>query len=527
MGILRATPLLTTPRSARCCPSHLYAVGARRIRRSQCGRHAKSSGRNARCSGRDARCSGRNAQSSGRAFRRYASPQVLDRVADYLEEQQPLVYRVVLSLLCRRTRRAWCTRAALANQRMLAVIQSAGLLKDARRPRSPGDMVTAEAFEDEGDAHLFLSWLLRDVGEEACMRAAEYCAVNDLRELAVWLHDTRLVGWRVRPRQQDATIRIVCMIARKGSARYLAWALRAYEVDPRTTPGYEAVQLVACAAAASLVKLQLVVLYRKFFHGSCYVGAAAAARGDVETLEWARLHAVPFGPQAITKAAEGGHRAAIEWLRMRSVDWAPSACAAAARHGHFELLKWMRSCDCPWDANCLRAALKGGHLDIFRWALKKGCPCVAWPVLRGAVESGRPEVVAYAERHLLGTGCTAETISLLAERALPFAVVTGDPDVFRWVVERQKPQLLPTACDLAATRGQVRMLQYALQRAPGLDLTVPLTIAANEGRSAVLEWACSLPALGSVAPEHLRRLHAWALMSASGGKRPRMETINL
>ena len=47
---------------------------------------------------------------------------------------------------------------------------------------------------------------------------------------------------------------------------------------------------------------------------------------------------------------------------------------AAAKKGHLDVLRWARENGCPWDNETTHQAVRGGHRKVFQWARQNGCP---------------------------------------------------------------------------------------------------------------------------------------------------------
>ena len=73
-------------------------------------------------------------------------------------------------------------------------------------------------------------------------------------------------------------------------------------------------------------------------------------------------------------AANRGHLGALQWARHHNIPWDERTCAYAARHGFLDILQWARANGCPWNKATFIYAAKNGHENIMKWAINNGCP---------------------------------------------------------------------------------------------------------------------------------------------------------
>ena len=188
--------------------------------------------------------------------------------------------------------------------------------------------------------------------------------------------------------------------------------------------------------------------------GMCYPGyehtsGEAARGGHIELLKWARREGCPLDESMCIWAAEGGHLETLAWARSEGCHWNSLTSAYAARYGWLEVLKWLRENGCPWDSGVCNAAARGGHLDVLKWLRKRGCP---WDQ------------------------ATCES-----------AAVTGQIDILRWARENGCPWNGAVCCS-AAKGGHLDVLKWARENGcPWNEWTCAL--AAGEGHTEVLKWA--------------------------------------
>eukprot|EP00611_Tribonema_gayanum_P022738 TRINITY_DN462_c1_g2_i3.p1 TRINITY_DN462_c1_g2~~TRINITY_DN462_c1_g2_i3.p1 ORF type:complete len:350 (-),score=29.94 TRINITY_DN462_c1_g2_i3:113-1162(-) len=102
---------------------------------------------------------------------------------------------------------------------------------------------------------------------------------------------------------------------------------------------------------------------------------AAAARGDLELLQWMRAHGFHYSALTIATAAGSGHLEVLEWARRDTgCAWDEQTCKRAAAGGHLDILQYARGHGCPWDSFTTYMAVCGGHLQLLQWAHANGCP---------------------------------------------------------------------------------------------------------------------------------------------------------
>ncbi|CAM9981644.1 unnamed protein product [Laminaria digitata] len=104
------------------------------------------------------------------------------------------------------------------------------------------------------------------------------------------------------------------------------------------------------------------------------VAGLAAAGGHVETLEWALEQGCPCGLYTCAfAAAERGDLGLLRWARRNGHAWDRFVCYYAARGGHFEMLRWATEQGCPLDKlSCGDAAAERGHREIEEWVKRQG-----------------------------------------------------------------------------------------------------------------------------------------------------------
>ena len=121
---------------------------------------------------------------------------------------------------------------------------------------------------------------------------------------------------------------------------------------------------------------------------------AAARRGHLEVLQWARANGYLWNEWTCAFAAEGGHLELLQWARANGCLWDWKTCGFAAVGGHLEVLQWAHENGCTQNANTCWRAAEGGHLEMLQWARANGCPWDEW-TCEGAAKGGHLEVLQW------------------------------------------------------------------------------------------------------------------------------------
>ena len=74
------------------------------------------------------------------------------------------------------------------------------------------------------------------------------------------------------------------------------------------------------------------------------------------------------------EAAAKGQLEVLQWLHANGCPWNADTCAWAAKGGHLEVLQWARENGCPWDNLTCCWAIQYGHIELLNWAVANGCP---------------------------------------------------------------------------------------------------------------------------------------------------------
>lgn len=139
----------------------------------------------------------------------------------------------------------------------------------------------------------------------------------------------------------------------------------------------------SCDCAAYTGKLEAL---KHIFEAGCPMHQEtwmfAALSGNLAVLEYLRDVGCPRDEyhehMVCRRAAFEGSINVLEWLRVQSPPfrWDKGVCADAASGGQLATLKWLRaqSPPCPWDEDLLAAASDGGYDEILVWATANGCP---------------------------------------------------------------------------------------------------------------------------------------------------------
>jgi hypothetical protein len=141
--------------------------------------------------------------------------------------------------------------------------------------------------------------------------------------------------------------------------------------------------------------------HRVWGKGAVYPISAAAGKGFLHVVQWARSDGCPWDSDACRSAAAGGFLEVLQWMRSQEppCPWNEDVCTAAAGRGDLELLEWLRaqSPPCDWDEDCCIATARGGHLRVLQLlrAQEPPCPWNCYVVSRSHA-LGHMEVAAWA-----------------------------------------------------------------------------------------------------------------------------------
>ncbi|KAG5190987.1 hypothetical protein JKP88DRAFT_296870 [Tribonema minus] len=228
----------------------------------------------------------------------------------------------------------------------------------------------------------------------------------------------------------------------------------------------------------------------------------AAEGGHLEVLKWLWELGGLYSEDVSTLAAAGGHLHVIEWL----VDTIPGAvdedtCAMAAQFGHLHVLRFAHERGCPWDSRVCRVAAHKGHLDVLRYAREHGCPWVGAEVARCAADGGGLAVLQWAVEN--GCGWDATVCEIAAGR--------GDVEMLEWALASGAPCRYAALSSSASATGHVAVAKWL--RARGRDIGALLLSAARNGHVAVVNWGLTA---GVAAGDDAA--HALACAAAEAGR---------
>jgi len=100
---------------------------------------------------------------------------------------------------------------------------------------------------------------------------------------------------------------------------------------------------------------------------------AAAEKGHLDCLRYARRHHCQWDKHTCEAAAKGGHLACLRYARENKCPWDERTCEAAAKAGHLVCLQYAHEHGCPWDGRAHDAALCGGHTECAAYMRECGC----------------------------------------------------------------------------------------------------------------------------------------------------------
>jgi hypothetical protein len=101
---------------------------------------------------------------------------------------------------------------------------------------------------------------------------------------------------------------------------------------------------------------------------------AAAASGNLNFIQVARVNSFEWGGSTCYAAVKNGFLDVLEWLVNNSCPVDPRICAVAARNADIETLMWARENGCPWDDMTASEAAYSQDFEVLKWVWEKGCP---------------------------------------------------------------------------------------------------------------------------------------------------------
>eukprot|EP00611_Tribonema_gayanum_P002321 TRINITY_DN116_c0_g1_i2.p1 TRINITY_DN116_c0_g1~~TRINITY_DN116_c0_g1_i2.p1 ORF type:complete len:422 (-),score=46.10 TRINITY_DN116_c0_g1_i2:110-1375(-) len=205
-----------------------------------------------------------------------------------------------------------------------------------------------------------------------------------------------------------------------------------------------------CNAAAGRGDLEMLQWARS---KGCYLhhftGAAAARGGHLEVLQWVHADGCPLDVNTCAAAASGGHLQVLRWARDIGCEWDEETCDGAAEGGHMLILQYARSHGCPWSTETSSNAARHGHLQLLQWAHANGCPLDAG-VYSAAAEGGHFHVLQWL--HEVGCPCD--------ELACKCAAAEGHLDILQFLRAQGCPWN-GRVCTAAIEKGNLELLQWA------------------------------------------------------------------
>lgn len=161
--------------------------------------------------------------------------------------------------------------------------------------------------------------------------------------------------------------------------------------------------------------------------------SAAAGKGHLAVLQWAREQGCPWWTDTCQYAAGAGHLAVLQWARQQGCLWGAGTCSYAAKEGHLDVLQWARQNGCPLhEAEVCKLAAQGGHLVVLQWARQHGCSC-DWRTGAYAAGSGHLAVLQW----VWANGCPLDM-----QKIWGHAAIGGHLEVLQWAQQRSPPGLL-------------------------------------------------------------------------------------
>jgi ankyrin repeat protein len=243
----------------------------------------------------------------------------------------------------------------------------------------------------------------------------------------------------------------------------------------------------------------------------------AAARGrHLEVVRYLHEHrAEGCTTNAMTWAAANNDFDMVTFLDANRAEGCDcDAMVKAARRGHLEMVKWLhsnRSEGCT--AEAMDAAASNGHLDVVKFLHShrdEGCTTKAMDDASG---SGHLDVIEWLHANR-EEGCT--------EDAIHSAVENGHLEVVKWHFSNRGMNSLWCQLDVAASFGQLAMVQFLHEvdndDGPELCTTFAMNEAAANGHLEVVKWlyenrseGCTAVALSNAATSGHHEVAKWLI----------------
>lgn len=191
--------------------------------------------------------------------------------------------------------------------------------------------------------------------------------------------------------------------------------------------------------------------------------------------------------------AQHGDLSRLQFLRKHGCAWDGHVYIAAAKRGDLDMLKWARSQDppCPWPLyhNVVGLAAASGNFEILDWAVGSllvldQCSVDIW-------ERAGPVVLTIdfstitAQEYMQAHSLPPRWAVTIRDNAV------GRPEVLQWALNHGWPAFWqPNICARAAYSGFLHTLQWVAAHQPALawDEVECLKVAKHYGQDAVVEW---------------------------------------
>eukprot|EP01127_Copromyxa_protea_P004718 TRINITY_DN14548_c0_g1_i1.p1 TRINITY_DN14548_c0_g1~~TRINITY_DN14548_c0_g1_i1.p1 ORF type:complete len:404 (-),score=76.53 TRINITY_DN14548_c0_g1_i1:174-1361(-) len=252
------------------------------------------------------------------------------------------------------------------------------------------------------------------------------------------------------------------------------------------------------------------------------IAGSAVTNSHVPLLEWLqRFHKDSCDwVRAFYVACLQGHVEILDWLYERREDlldseyeeWKEDLCYAAAFKGNIDALIWARNHGCPWNANTMAGAIASGKYNVVRWAMENGCPvdsgdmrhaatCGNNEIFRSLLDRGfdwDPNAIACG---VAGSG-NLELLKWVIERGacvedsdiFVYAIrfCNGDTEILDFLKKAGCP--LPRKCDIFASTGNIDLVKWARSNLCKFDVQTCVNAAAS-GSLELLKWLreCNCP----------------------------------
>jgi len=204
------------------------------------------------------------------------------------------------------------------------------------------------------------------------------------------------------------------------------WEVVRFLVEHWNCVGFEVAH--KSAAKGQLDILQLISQKAGIFHRHSCIIQVAAVNGRLNILEWLIAEGYPLTQDVIFAVVERGLFHVVDWFLRHDYQLPARAYEYAIWSRHIDcdvsVLEKLHSRNCPWNELTCAAAARGGNFPALKWLREHGCP---WD-----------------------------------QNTTYYAAECGKVEMLDWAIANGCPRNLENIIDAAIRRGELKMLQWAI-----------------------------------------------------------------